>query len=167
MILEAVQPFRSRHITCHPATRPWELRAYYQLRRRFFCEEQGLFADDDRDEVDDRAIPVVAVACLAGMPDEVVGVVRIWEEGASRWWGGRLGTRSDYRKSAAVGQRLVQTAVGIACRRGCVEFLATVQLPNVGFFERMHWTVIGDVAVCGVRHALMEADLAHYRGALP
>jgi putative N-acetyltransferase (TIGR04045 family) len=165
--LEAVQPFRSRHVTCHPATRAWELRAYYALRRRFFCEEQGLFEGDDRDAVDERAIPIVAVACLAGMPDEVVGVVRIWEEEPGHWWGGRLGTRADYRRSVAIGQRLVQTAVGTACRRGCVKFLATVQLPNVGFFERMHWTAIDTVPVCGVPHVRMEADLAYYREGAP
>jgi putative N-acetyltransferase (TIGR04045 family) len=164
MILEPVPPFRSPQVTCHLATRAWELRQYYELRRRFFCEEQGLFAGDDRDAVDERALPIVAVACVAGMPDEVVGVVRIWEESPAHWWGGRLGTRADYRRSASIGQRLVQVAVGTACRRGCVTFLATVQQANVGFFERMHWAVRGTTPVCGVPHALMEADLGHYRG---
>jgi putative N-acetyltransferase (TIGR04045 family) len=129
-----------------------------------FCEEQGLFASDDRDPVDDRAIPLVAIACVAGMPDEVVGVVRIWEESPGNWWGGRLGTRLDYRRSEAVGQRLVRLAVGTACRRGCSTFTATVQTPNVPFFERLQWSVVGSAVVCGVSHAVMQADLSHYRG---
>jgi putative N-acetyltransferase (TIGR04045 family) len=166
MILEPVQPFRSRHLACHVATRPWELRDYYRLRRRLFCEEQGLFAGDDRDDVDDRAMPIVAVACVAGMPDEVVGVVRIWEESPGEWWGGRLGTRADYRRSVAVGQQLVTLAVTTACARGCRTFTANIQLQNVAFFERLHWSVQGEVTVCGAPHAVMRADLAHYRQAM-
>jgi putative N-acetyltransferase (TIGR04045 family) len=167
MILEAVQPFRSRHVTVHEATRPWELRAYYALRRRLFCQEQGLFAGDDRDATDDRAIPMVAVACVSGMPDEVIGVVRIWEEAPGDWWGGRLGTRIDYRRSVAVGERLVRLAVSTACGRGCRTFTATIQLPNVAFFERLHWSVIGEAVVCDAPHAVMLADLAHYREPQP
>jgi putative N-acetyltransferase (TIGR04045 family) len=166
MILEQVQPFRSRHITCHLATSGWERRDYHRLRRRLFCDEQGLFDGDDRDEIDDRAIPIVAVACVVGMPDEVIGVVRIWEEAPGDWWGGRLGTRADYRRSAAVGQQLVHLAVSTACARGCKTFTANIQLQNVGFFERLHWTVIGEAVVCGAPHAVMRADLPYYREAL-
>ena len=31
-------------------TLPWEREQAYALRRQVFCREQGLFADDDRDE---------------------------------------------------------------------------------------------------------------------
>jgi putative N-acetyltransferase (TIGR04045 family) len=164
MILEPVQPFRSRHVACHLATKAWELRDYHRLRRRLFCDEQRLFPDDDHDAIDDRAIPVVAVACVAGMPDEVVGVVRIWEEAPGEWWGGRLGTRADYRRSVAVGGQLVTFAVSTACARGCGTFTANIQLQNVAFFERLHWRIHGETTVCGAPHAVMRADLAHHRG---
>ncbi|MBL1697458.1 histone acetyltransferase, partial [Klebsiella pneumoniae] len=36
-------------------TLPWEREQAYALRRQVFCREQGLFADDDRDEIDDHA----------------------------------------------------------------------------------------------------------------
>jgi putative N-acetyltransferase (TIGR04045 family) len=158
------------------------MRGYRRLRERIFCEEQRLFPGSDRDPVDEHAIPIVAVSRVAGMPDEVVGVVRIWQEGATGeavtgpsirpntcpdvWWGGRLGTHPDHRRNGTIGPGLVHLAVTTACRRGCVAFRATIQMRNVSLFERLKWTVVGDVEVCGQPHALMEADLDHYRRAL-
>src|ERR1019366_479474 len=97
MILEPVQPFRSHHVTFKPAVEAWELRAYRHLRRRIFCDEQNLFEVDDGDAVDDRATPLVALSNVSGMPDGVVGVVRIWEASPGQWWGGRLGTHPSHR----------------------------------------------------------------------
>ena len=44
------------------ATEAWERREAAALRRQVFCEEQGIFAGDDRDEIDDVAIPIVAIS---------------------------------------------------------------------------------------------------------
>jgi putative N-acetyltransferase (TIGR04045 family) len=162
MILEPVSPFRSRHVTFKPATEAWELHAYQRLRRRIFCDEQGLFERDDTDAVDERASALVATTNVAGMPDEVVGVVRIWEQEPRQWWGGRLGTHPDHRGDRTIAPGLVHLAVSTACRFGCERFRATVQVQNVRLFERLHWTVTGGVEVCGRPHALMDADLAHY-----
>jgi putative N-acetyltransferase (TIGR04045 family) len=164
MILESVQPFRSQDVAFKLAAEPWEIRGYRRLRQRIFCEEQRLFAETDYDPIDDRATPIVAVAHLGGMPDEVVGVVRIWQEAPGRWWGGRLGTHPDHRRNGTIGPGLVQLAVSTACRRGCAVFRATVQRQNVRLFERLRWSVVGELEVCGQPHALMEADLRHYRG---
>jgi putative N-acetyltransferase (TIGR04045 family) len=167
MILEAVVPFRSRDVGFKLALEDWELAAYYRLRRRIFCDEQRLFAADDRDGVDEAAFPIVAVTRVAGIPDDVVGVVRIWQESPGHWWGGRLGTHPEHRRNGTIGPGLVRLAVRTACRRGCSRFRATVQVPNVPLFERLHWRAVGDGLVCGVPHALMEADLVHYRAGLP
>ena len=167
MILEAVVPFRSRDVGFKLALEDWEVASYYRLRRRIFCDEQRLFPADDRDTVDDRALPIVAVSRVAGIPDDVVGVVRVWQEGAGLWWGGRLGTHPEHRRNGTIGPGLVRLAVRTACRRGCSRFRATVQLPNVPLFERLHWRSIGDARVCDIPHALMEADLDHYRAGLP
>jgi putative N-acetyltransferase (TIGR04045 family) len=166
MILEPVAPFRSHDVTFKAAVEAWELVAYRRLRRRIFCLEQGLFQDDDGDTIDDRATPLVALSNVAGMPDEVVGVVRIWESEPRQWWGGRLGTHPDHRGDRTIAPGLVRLAVGTACRRGCSRFLATVQLQNVRLFERLRWSVAGEAEVCGRPHALMEADLSHYGGGL-
>jgi putative N-acetyltransferase (TIGR04045 family) len=167
MMLESVRPFRSIDIAFKPASEPWELRGYRRMRARIFCEEQGLFAGDDRDAVDERAIPMVAIARLAGIPDEVIGVVRIWEEERGLWWGGRLGTHPDHRRNGTIGPGLIYLAVSTACHRGCARFRATVQVRNVPLFERLHWSAVRDIEVCGQPHALMEADLGYYGGSRP
>ena len=71
------------------ATLHWEEVQAHQVRRDVFCEEQGIFTVDDRDATDDRAQLIVALACTAGMPDQVVGTVRIHEDAAGfvRLWG--------------------------------------------------------------------------------
>ncbi|MBF9263181.1 histone acetyltransferase, partial [Acinetobacter baumannii] len=71
-------------------TLPWEAEQAYRLRRAVFCEEQGIFAHDDRDAVDERAQLLVALSCLAGLPDQVIGTVRIHDEGDGLWFGSRL-----------------------------------------------------------------------------
>ena len=164
MILEPVQPFRSHDLTFKPATEAWELRAYRRLRRRIFCAEQGLFELDDGDAVDDRATALVALANVSGMPDDVVGVVRIWEASPGQWWGGRLGTHPAHRADRTIAPGLVRLAVETACRRGCRRFRATVQVRNVALFERLSWRALEPVDVCGAPHSLMEADLSRYGG---
>ena len=110
MILEPVTPFRSRHVTFKHVAEAWELRAYRRLRRRIFCDEQQLFALDDGDAVDERATAIVSLANVAGMPDEVIGVVRIWEEERGQWWGGRLGTHPRHRGDRTIAPGLIRLA---------------------------------------------------------
>jgi putative N-acetyltransferase (TIGR04045 family) len=164
MILEPVRPFRSHDVTFKPATEAWELRAYRRLRRRIFCDEQGIFEHDDGDAVDDHATALVAMANVAGMPDDVIGVVRIWEQEPRHWWGGRLGTHPVHRGDRTIGPGLIRLAVGTACRRGCQSFRAMVQVGNAPLFERLRWRTLDLATVFGRPHALMEADLAHYGG---
>ena len=52
MILEPVTPFRPREYAVKVADQAWEQRAAAALRRRVFCQEQGLFQDHDRDALD-------------------------------------------------------------------------------------------------------------------
>ena len=59
------------------ATDNWEKEQAYRIRSSVFCDEQRLFKEHDRDDIDCDAITLVAVRQLAGMPDTVVGTVRI------------------------------------------------------------------------------------------
>jgi len=147
---------------CRLARTAREREAYFALRREIFCEEQRVFADDDRDEHDDGAHPIV---CLLGARADarVVGVVRIWETAPGDWWGGRLGVHRDFRAAATIGRRLVQTAVGTARARGAWRFRATVQRPNVAFFRRLRWRTLEELELFGQAHHLMEADLGRYQ----
>jgi putative N-acetyltransferase (TIGR04045 family) len=99
------------------------------------------------------------------MPDQVVGVVRIWEEARGHFWGGRLGVHADFRRNGTIGSGLVRLAVRTACGRGCVRFLANVQVRNVKLFERLDFRVVGETEIRGAAHALMAADLDRHRPA--
>lgn len=145
------------------ATTPEELDAYFALRQAIFVEEQQLFLENDRDEIDAIAYPIIAadVSDLV-RPHPVVGVVRIYQTQPGYWYGGRLGTHRDYRKGWQIGKGLIYKAVTTANAWGCEQFLATVQLQNVRFFQRLHWQSLQEMTICDRPHHLMQADLAFY-----
>lgn len=144
------------------ARSPWDMRAYFNLRQAIFCEEQSLFAENDIDDIDDTAYPIIAVEhdVIAGR--QVVGVVRIYETEDRFWYGGRLGVHPRYRRVGRIGKGLIHKAVTTANTWGCDRFLATVQLQNVRFFKRQHWESLREIDVCDRPHHLMEADLNFY-----
>jgi putative N-acetyltransferase (TIGR04045 family) len=159
---DPIAPFRPADFQVKRARLAHEILGHHRLRREAFCLEQRLFADSDRDAVDATAIPIVAISCLLGDPDEVMGAVRIHEPGPGLWWGSRLCVASHLRGAAHLGAELIRFAVRTASAEGCDRFLAHVQLQNVGLFERLHWHRLGERALHGLPHALMQADLAHY-----
>jgi putative N-acetyltransferase (TIGR04045 family) len=144
------------------ATEPWERRGAAALRRAVFCEEQGIFARDDCDEIDAAAIPIVAISSFGVTLDEVVGTVRIHEAEPNVWWGSRLAVAVDYRRIGALGSSLVRLAVSSAHARGCRRFFAYVQSQNALLFQRLHWTTLEEVEFHGRPHHFMQADLDHY-----
>ncbi|NEQ22442.1 MAG: GNAT family N-acetyltransferase [Microcoleus sp. SIO2G3] len=141
------------------ATDSQEIADYFVLRRSIFAEEQQLFQGDDVDEIDKIAYPIVAIATDI---NKVVGVVRIYEVEPGIWYGGRLGTHPDYRRGWQIGKGLIYKAVTTANTWGCKQFLATVQLQNVRFFQRLHWETMKEIVICDRPHHLMEADLNYY-----
>jgi putative N-acetyltransferase (TIGR04045 family) len=149
------------------ATGSQEVADYFALRRSIFAEEQQLFQGDDVDEIDKIAYPIVAISqgersAIATDIDKVVGVVRIYEVEPGIWYGGRLGTHPDYRRGWQIGKGLIYKAVTTANTWGCKQFLATVQLQNVRFFQRLHWETTEEIVICDRPHHLMEADLNFY-----
>ena len=146
------------------------LAEYWQLRSAIFCQEQHLFEDCDRDDKDAIAYPIAALSHDArlgsGVPGGVVGVVRILEESPRVWYGGRLGVHPDCRRLNQIGKGLIWKAVTTAHGWGCDRFLATVQIQNVRFFERLHWQSLNELEIRGVSHHLMEADLNYYTPSL-
>jgi putative N-acetyltransferase (TIGR04045 family) len=154
--------FLSRTIAAEVARERWQVDAYYRLRRDIFEREQGLFTDSDVDEHDAHALPIVAVSHVAGMPHEVIGVVRIYRSEGSTWYGGRLGVAHDYRRVGAVGGALIYTAVSTAHAHGCTRFLATVQARNVRYFEHYAFRPLSELSLRGQPHQLMQADLQSF-----
>ena len=91
MIFEPFEPFHAPASSGSSSpTDGWEREGAYALRRQVFCDEQGIVRGDDRDAVDDYAIPLVALSLLGVAADEVVGTVRIHEDEPGLWWGSRL-----------------------------------------------------------------------------
>ena len=139
---------------------------YWELRSAIFCEEQHLFEATDRDELDAAAYPITAIHHGSSHCGQVVGVVRIVEQQPRIWYGGRLGVQREFRRHNQIGKGLIWKAVTTAHGWGCDRFLATVQIQNVRFFQRLHWSSIDELEIKGIRHHLMEADLSYYLPAL-
>jgi putative N-acetyltransferase (TIGR04045 family) len=165
-MLDAIHPWGrplrralAADVAARVVSESWELDGYYRTRRAIFAEEQRLFEESDVDEHDAHATPIVATSQIAGMPDEVVGVVRIYETVPGVWYGGRLGVCREYRRRGSVGAALIHTAVSTAHAWSCRRFFATVQAPNVRYFEHNHFRVLESIELRGRPHALMEADL--------
>ncbi len=163
-MFEPVPAYRPSFFRVKFASADWERRACAALRRAVFCTEQGIFAACDRDAADDHAIPICALSTLGGDPDAVVGTVRIHEAPGEpgTWWGSRLAVARDFRRVGALGAGLIRVAVSSAHARGCTRFLAHVQSGNAAMFQALHWRSLGETALHGRPHHLMQADLAHY-----
>ncbi|MEB3261285.1 MAG: MSMEG_0567/Sll0786 family nitrogen starvation N-acetyltransferase [Cyanobacteriota bacterium] len=139
------------------------LRGYWLLRSAIFCEEQHLFEVSDRDALDAMAYPISALHHGRSHGGQVVGVVRIVETEHRLWYGGRLGVHPAFRRHNQIGKGLIWKAVTTAHGWGCERFLATVQIQNVRFFQRLHWDSLEELEIRGIRHHLMQADLAYYQ----
>lgn len=162
MIFEPFKPFISCAFHIKFATWAWERDAAAKLRRDVFCREQKIFERDDYDQIDDVAIPIVALSMLGVGADSVVGTVRIHEPEPGVWWGSRLAVAADHRSVNTLGSSLIKLAVSSAHARGCKLFLAHVQAQNVPLFRRMHWKSVGETDIHGRLHHRMEADLNFY-----
>ncbi|CAN7581973.1 GNAT family N-acetyltransferase [Rhizobium rhizogenes] len=162
MIIEPFAPYSANEFQVKFATSDWERRQAHALRRAVFCEEQGVFEGDDRDAIDDHAIPIVALSMMGVAADRLVGTVRIHQPEPGIWWGSRLAVHEDFRKIGALGATLIKLAVSSANAMGCHTFLANVQAQNGLLFRRLHWEVIEEFEIYGKPHLRMKADLAFY-----
>lgn len=162
---ELPSDFASPEFRIQWASGAWMRREALALRRRVFCDEQGLFAGDDADTIDAEDPScrlLVAVTAWGAQPDEIIGTVRIHQPEPGLWWGSRLAVRRDWRRNSQVGTSLIRLAVSSAHALGCREFLAHVQAQNVTLFQRLHWTVRDEMIIHERMHALMCADLGEY-----
>ncbi|MCT2086011.1 GNAT family N-acetyltransferase [Microbacterium enclense] len=132
-------------------------RAYRALRRDVFVDEQGLFAANDRDDIDDDPRTVVLVAVSPA--GDVLGGVRL-APATTRdigWWtGSRLAVRRGARHAGGIGSALVRAACREAVARGVVRFEATVQDRNEPLFRHLGWERWGETEVAGAPHVRMR-----------
>jgi hypothetical protein len=184
MVFDPFDQFTPQDFVFKIAQTTQEIEGFWALRRAIFCEEQKVFHGSDRDEFDQFAIPIICETLVAGMEDSVVGVVRIDQREPRVWYGSRLGVARGfrsvkkispgvalrnhqpiYRGLGALGAGLIYKAVSTAHALGCREFLATVQHQNARFFQRLHWELLDELELFGLRHVKMRADLSYYRPA--
>ncbi len=174
-VLEAPRAYAPCEFRIKWADSAWEVAQARALRRSVFCTEQGVFVGDDGDAIDEDlqnpAQTLVAVSTLGGLPDQVVGTVRIHRADAALhsdgdpegvWWGSRLAVHAAFRHHGRIGSTLITLAVRSAHARGCHAFLAHVQAPNVPLFQKLRWQWLRDEQLHGRAHALMQADLSAY-----
>jgi radical SAM protein (TIGR04043 family)/putative N-acetyltransferase (TIGR04045 family) len=127
------------------------LEASFAIRHEVFVQEQGLFRDTDRDELD-----TVSLHILAMRDKACVGTVRITDLGDGNWLGSRLAVREPFRGRA--GRLLVKRAEQEVRRRGGVRFCAYIQAQKVAFFERCQWRCLQRIPdYHGRPHVLMSA----------
>ncbi len=135
-----------------------EIRNCFEIRRKIFVEEQGLFDGSDVDEHDTNAHHIAAF-----INDRIIGTVRVYREKENIWWGGRLAVLLRYRGRA--GRLLIQKAVETVSSLGAKNFFANVQIKNVKFFKSLGWKPVGEeFEINTVLHQLMEADLDLRKG---
>jgi radical SAM protein (TIGR04043 family)/putative N-acetyltransferase (TIGR04045 family) len=143
---EATEAFELKVIERGPL-----LEASFAIRREVFVEEQGMFRDSDRDEMDPASLHILA---LKG--GECVGTVRITPLGEGNWLGSRLAVRAPFRGQA--GALLVKRAEEEVKRRGGRRFRAYIQSARVAFFERCDWRALERIPEFhGRPHVLMAA----------
>ncbi|KCV83318.1 histone acetyltransferase HPA2 [Actibacterium atlanticum] len=162
MSFQNPKTFLSPDFIIRAAAQPWELEGVRALRQAVFVNEQGIFETDDRDEIDDIAMPLAAISTFAAEADQVVGTVRIHEETPGIWRGSRLAVAQSHRRMGRLGAELIHLAVSTANGRGCDTFLAQVQMQNVPLFKRLRWAPLSTIEVHGVPHMEMQADLTFY-----
>jgi putative N-acetyltransferase (TIGR04045 family) len=136
------------------------LRAYRELRRLAFVEEQRLFAVDDTDEWDGHPATIFLTALASD--GSVLGGVRLHpaQDGGAElgWWrGSRLvaASGSDLQRGV-IGAALVRAACGRALDAGALRFDAHVQAAQSAFFTRLGWETIRAVPIGGAPHVLMR-----------
>ena len=133
-----------------------ELAEHHRIRHAVFVLEQGIFIESDVDYRDARPEVLRVLGWYAVVP---AGAVRLYPLDGTRWQGDRLAVLPRYRERN-VGAPLVRYAVATAGSRGGSLMVAHIQPPNVRFFERLGWTVDGDVETyCGRPHVPMSIAL--------
>lgn len=150
-------------VTCRAARSPWELELHHSIRHEVFVTEQAFFEGSDRDEHDHDAATIHVVALYGSI---IGGAVRLYPlNRPDEWKGDRLAVLSAFR-SHGLGAPLVRHAVATAGALGGTTMVATIQMQNVRFFERLGWYRTGEPDLYfEVPHQSMEIDLqASYEG---
>ena len=163
MIFEPFKPFLASAYRSSSPPKPWERRGARRCADEVFCEEQGLFDGDDRDAVDDIAIPLVAVSLfgVAAMPWSAP-FASTRDPSPAVWWGSRLAVAGNI--AARRGRRRPDPPCGLPRRmRAAAALPRQCAEPECRLCSStLHWRTLDEVELHGRPHHAMQADLDHY-----
>ena len=149
-------------VVCRSAANEAERLICAHLRHAVFVVEQSIFDVTDQDARDADDATIHLIADVGGVAGGTVRIYRLNEPGL--WKGDRLAVAVPLRKTV-IGRRLVQAAVQTAGELGGDEMVASVQVSNIQFFERLGWKRDGDFAPAyGVPHQQMRIGLSREEG---
>ena len=141
-------------IICRRVASADELAQCLDIRRKVFVQEEHIFVHSDQDDYDGQAIHIAAF-----YQSRIIGTVRVYQDAAGAWWGGRLAVLKKYRGRA--GRDLVIAAVALVKLQGAEHFYANILSENLNFFKTLGWRPVGDEFLLhGRPHMLVEAYLA-------
>jgi radical SAM protein (TIGR04043 family)/putative N-acetyltransferase (TIGR04045 family) len=127
------------------------LEASFAIRHEVFVQEQAMFHETDRDEMDPLSLHILAMK-----GQDCIGTVRITPLGDGNWLGSRLAVRQPFR--GQVGVLLVKRAEEEVKKRGGRHFRAYIQSSKVEFFQRCEWRCLRGIPdYHGRPHMLMSA----------
>lgn len=151
-VCSGLPDFEGTSLQCVIAESEEEKLRCFDVRKKVFVQEQGLFERSDIDRKDPRSVHIAAVR-----EGGIVGTVRVHDEGNGIWWGSRLAVLPEHRGD--VGRHLVKKAEEIVRGRGGRQLLALIQTQTVDFFVKCGWRKKSSehTMYLGRPHVLMEA----------
>jgi len=137
-------------ISVRTITTPSEREAAFDVRRRVFQEEQGVSAEEEFDDDDDRALHALA---LVG--DTPAGTGRIlFQPGYAKI--GRMAVLKAWRRHG-IGRAVLNHLIALARARGVGHFVLHAQVHAIPFYAAAGFTVAGDeFQEAGIPHRRME-----------
>lgn len=116
-----------------------DIASCHAIRRAVFIEEQGIPEADEWDDLDDQAIHL-----LAWHEGEAVGTARVLLDGAT----GKISRVCvlPVARGTGLGAQLIRAAVDVLrSRHGVSTARLGAQVHAIGFYEKLGFTVVGDV----------------------
>jgi predicted GNAT family N-acyltransferase len=138
------------------ATGAEDVQGALRVRDQVFCGEQGVPRSEERDELDDSALHLVAVRQDGG---RVVGTLRLLAGGRVAKIG-RVAVERDWRR-LGIASQMLEIALGVARERGCGQARLAAQLDATALYQGAGFTVESEpFDEAGIAHVWMGRSLA-------
>ena len=142
-------------------TTPSQIRQALDIRRRVFIEEQQVpeSLEIDAHDRDPGAVTtaVHVLVLLGNVPVATGRLLLTYDDGRAHI--GRVAVLAEHRR-AGYGRAVMQALHALAAERGIFDITLAAQLHAIGFYERLGYTVHGEVFLdAGIEHRWMDIRL--------